>query len=573
MHLIVNLLKKSVILFIVLIFMPLVSSAQMLNWAAIQAGVGNVWVEDIEIDGEGNVYVTGNFKGAIDLDPGADELIYASNGGNDIFIQKLDLDGNLIWAYAIGGPNNDFADDLELTLTDRIVLTGSFRDSVDFNPGDDVYVMAVPLGVELVNSFVLELNTDGDFLWSKSYGGLSRAIANEMDLDDEGNIFSTGTFTGTVDLDPNAGIFDLTTIYDQAIYIQKLNNSGEFEWARKFDATDSSAPTAIEVNEEGEIYISGWFQGEFDSDPSAAEEIHVSSGIQDLFVIKLDASGELIWSRVFGADSWDSAHDMELTDSGNVIVTGTFSTAIDFGSGVGGFERESNGLTDIFALNLNSDGSTAWVSTYGGIDKDGAAAVTINSTGNIILVGRFSDTVDVVIEADVVSLKSKGLYDAVILSLDSEGVVYRAESYGGTILDSGRDVKVDADDQIYVCGYFIDRADLDPNEETVFEAISDGSMDTYVIKLTEVAGLEESNQLNRLWVYPNPTNGELNLELENYGANIAVKIYDVTGALVFKQSYFDQSLLQLNLANLADGHYYMEVSSAQIKSTISFVKH
>src|ERR1035437_9575750 len=140
---------------------------------------------------------------------------------------------------------------------------------------------------------LITLNSNAqNFLWAKSMGGTGNDIGYSIALDASGNVYTTGYFYGTVDFDPGAGTFNLTSAGNYALFISKLDASGNFVWAKQIGGTSSGAlGQFISLDASGNIYTTGCFFGTVDFDPGAGTSNLTSSSTNDIFVSKLDASG------------------------------------------------------------------------------------------------------------------------------------------------------------------------------------------------------------------------------------------------------------------------------------------
>ncbi|MBK6573597.1 MAG: SBBP repeat-containing protein [Saprospiraceae bacterium] len=124
--------------------------------------------KSISIDQSGNILISGHFQGTTDFDPGANVFPLSSAGSYDVFILKLDADGNFIWAKKIGGKLDDQCAAITTDSKNDVIVTGNFKDTVDFNPGSDIYNLK---DSGAGNVFVLKLNAEGEFIWAKSTVG------------------------------------------------------------------------------------------------------------------------------------------------------------------------------------------------------------------------------------------------------------------------------------------------------------------------------------------------------------------------------------------------------------------
>ena len=167
-----------------------------------------------------------------------------------------------------------------------------------------------------------------------------------MTVDASGNVYTTGFFSGTVDFDPGAGTFDLTSVGNNDVFIQKLDAVGDFIWAKAFGSVHLDNGYSIAVDTSGNVYATGYFQGTIDFDPGAGTFNLASAGNYDLFIQKLDASGNFVWAKAFGSTFDDRGYSMTLDASGNVYTTGYFSGTVDFDPGAATFNL--SGSFDVF---------------------------------------------------------------------------------------------------------------------------------------------------------------------------------------------------------------------------------
>lgn len=186
--------------------------------------------------------------------------------------------------------------------------------------------------------------------WAKNMGGTSSAGGNSIAIDAVGNIYTTGSFSGTADFDPGAGILILTASGDQDAFISKSDASGNFVWAIKIGGLYSDFGIGVAVDSLGNVYTTGSFGLTVDFDPGAGTSELTAVGGNDIFILKLDASGNFIWVKRVGGTSIDDNYALTLDKSGNIYLTGDYSGKADFDPGAGTYELQSVGDLDIFVL-------------------------------------------------------------------------------------------------------------------------------------------------------------------------------------------------------------------------------
>ena len=252
-------------------------------WALSFGDYSNDYGKGISIDPDNNVIVNGSFIGTIDFDPSS--AVHNVSGLNwSMFILKLDPSGAFIWAKSIGGADNIWPASVRTDFSGNVFTTGDYKGTIDFDPGASVFNL-VPNAYTDV--FVQKLNTNGDFVWAKSFGGYNHDKGKSIALDMEGNVYGTGVYYGTVDFDPGTGISEITAVDDREIYIQKLDSLGNFVWAKSIGGVGGDGGNAIAVGSNGSVFTTGFFSGVVDFNTSTSVLDLTSNGSGDVFVHKL----------------------------------------------------------------------------------------------------------------------------------------------------------------------------------------------------------------------------------------------------------------------------------------------
>jgi len=285
-----------------------------LEWAKDMGSLRREEGFDITTDFQGNVYTTGRFAGTVDFDPGLGifEMSSASLNGSstssDIFVQKLDANGNFIWAKQFGNISNDEGWGIAI------------------DPWNDIYIVG-SWGVRIV---VLKLNSNGSTIWTKTMNGGSSSTAKDIAIDYQGNIYLTGEFRGSqVDFNPNTGVFYMSggMANSSFVFIEKLSREGNFIWAKSIQGPFESVGESITIDNDGNVLLTGSFQGTGDFDPGP-NILSLSSGnVTSGFIQKLTPNGDLIWAKMLGGDVGTSINGRSIcTDaSNNMYIAGYYS--------------------------------------------------------------------------------------------------------------------------------------------------------------------------------------------------------------------------------------------------------
>jgi Secretion system C-terminal sorting domain/Beta-propeller repeat len=350
----------------------------------------------------------------------------------------------------------------------------------------------------LVITFLLcsnfQLNAQ-NFLWAKSLGGNKSDYSASIAIDGSNNVYTTGYFLGTADFNPGAGAANLISTGQSDIYISKLDASGNFLWAKRIGGNSYDDATGIAIDGSGNIYITGHFSGTVDFDPGAGTSNLTSTGDYDIFICKLDQSGNFLWAKRIGNNNGDYSWGIVIDAMDNSYITGQFFGTVDFNPGPGTANKSSSGSYDFFILKLDASGNYLWANSLGGLNPDVAYAVTVDAAGNVFTTGGFNGSVDFDPGAGAFTLSSSGSEDVFVLKLDAMGNFVWAKSFGGNNFDSANAIAVDALGNVYTLGTFEGTADFDPNA-TTFNITSSGFYDVFVSRLDNSGNLIWARNLN-----------------------------------------------------------------------------
>lgn len=345
------------------IFVQKLDSSGKLLWARSMGGTLWDGGTAVAVDSAGNVYTTGRFQDTVDFDPDPGTANLSSTGDTDIFVQKLDANGTLGWAWRMGGAISEYSTDISVDGEGNVYTTGEFYGTVDFDPSSDaLYLTSGGFG----DIFVQKLDDSGSLVWARSMGGTRQDYGHGIAVDGAGNVYTTGGFWGAVDFDPGAVALNLTSAGYWDIFVQKLDANGNIVWARSMGGATGEEGFGIVVDVLGNVYTTGRFEDTVDFDPGPGTLNLSSVGEQDIFVQKLDASGNSVWARTMGGASFDESYGIAVDGAGNVYTTGGFTGTADFDPGPGTANLTSAWDYDMFVLKLSGMGYR-----YHSADQDG----------------------------------------------------------------------------------------------------------------------------------------------------------------------------------------------------------
>ncbi len=568
-------------------------------WVKSIACIGNT----LDIDDSGNILIGGDFGGTVDFDPGTAVFNMTNNLPlyRDMFVLKLTNDGNFLWAKQIRslGAANYQQFGLETDASGNVFFAGNFTNSSDFDPG--------PAAVSLTSNgsddaFILKLNAQGDYQWVKQFGSTLSDKAFALEVDKQGNVFTTGSFSGTVDFDPNAGSFALTSPSAQrCAFISKLDGGGNFIYAKNFQSGES-AGQALSIDASNNLYISGLFYNTVDFDPGAGV-YNLTGGM--LFTAKLDANGGFLWAAGYPPTvaglNFETVYSTILVDQLNsVYFAGQFSGTVDFDPGAAVFpvSTAGYGIWNMFLHKLGPSAcsnSTSSVlnaqmcSSYllNGISYTSAgqfyqqltnaagcdSILTLNLTIAAVQTNLQQTSCSPVLWKGQ-SLSSSGTYrDTVRFSNGCDSITVLSLTINTKpVPNLGRDTAICLTDTIPLsAGTF---ASYLWNNGSTAPSINASPPGIYWVDVTAANGctardsisITKSGNCNACndpalveKIYPTPFNGRLMVSIKSSDCDFKMDVYNVLGQLLLKSYRLRPGINTINLNNLPAAVYFYRI--------------
>ncbi len=220
-------------------------------------GNGGDLIHRVLIDSTDCFFAVGIFTGTIDLDPGIGTFPSTSAGDDDIFFSKYDSSGTIQWGSRIGNAVGMNYVDAAVDQQGNLVVAGSYLSgTIDFDPGPGVFNGSAGNDGD---GFLVKINPIGNFIWAKFLQGTGTASITSVFCDRFGNVYSSGQLGNDTDFDPGAGLYNLDPVGQSAMFISKLDSSGNFEWAGISSGEYSDRSKALVVGQDGSIYSSGYY--------------------------------------------------------------------------------------------------------------------------------------------------------------------------------------------------------------------------------------------------------------------------------------------------------------------------
>ncbi|MCJ8155415.1 T9SS type A sorting domain-containing protein [Chryseobacterium sp. SSA4.19] len=568
-------------------------TAQTTKWAV---SIGDVYIDtasDVAIDATGNVYAVGYFKGVVDFNPGPiynpiNTLNPNQTKGN-LYCVKLDPNGNLIWVKQVGGvfQNDVSVVDQNLDRFPKIALDGAgnvyvsgiydYRVNFDTSSNSSFYL---PNTSTMYTSFqfVCKLTSNGGFVWAKQVGGndISNCRFNNMKVDTAGNVYMAGNFITTIDFDPGAGSFNMTSDNLSDIFFMKLDTNGDFVYAKQIGNTGNEQRLE-DLSVDGQnLYLTGAYSGTVDFNPgSEVNNLTSSSAASDIFVAKYSlADGSYQWAKTFGSPTgWDSGYAIDTDSNGNVYCTGTFRETVDFNpNSVAVNNLTSIGGLSTYILKLNSSGEFVWVRNFGakqGIYNYEAKSKDLSVNGDRVFVTGYYLVQMVDGNEQPLFSSTSGNYDISIIALTTDGDYFWGKGFGGQLEDRGLAIRFrkNTNDMVLVGQY---------KGLTDFSGITLGSgiisnYDGFILKMNfdNLLDVNETNKQNNITVYPNPTSDVININSKSKISKI--EIHSADGKLILSKDIQGISA-SVNINTLPSGVYFVNTLTGKENNYQKIIK-
>ena len=471
---------------------------------------------DVAIGEGGNVYVVGWFQGVVDFDPSPrlEERISISDPSSplevDAFVAKYTSSGTLIWVRTISGKGMQVLN--AVAFRDGTVFLGGSASGITSFEGRAAVKFDAGFGRD---AMVAACNVDGEFLWSLRMGDAENGgsgwddlrVEEVLDLatDAEGNLFATGVFTGTIDLNPLTGPTFWDTYLSAAdnegnrsrdLFVASYDHNGDFRWGFAVGDAGRDEGRAIGVAPDGSVYVAGFLSSAADFTPGDWTSYggYVGAGT-DGFLAKYDSNRGLYWVVGFGGLGDDRVAPGALAVVGpaggeSVLLGGEFAATADFAPGPSVAALASAGGQDGFVARYTRNGALQWVRAAAGAAGDDAInAVTASADGAILAGGRFVGAVSLAGAHGDLALHAGGTADAFAVELDASGEAVWGGAIGSVGGDEGPErvngVAWSSSGAALVVGAFVGAADLDLGAGTV-SATAKGAHDGFVA--TRAAG-------------------------------------------------------------------------------------
>ncbi len=422
---------------------PAIADAPDTLWTKTYGGTSGDYGESVQECASGGFIITG--------------MTYSFGTGScDVYFIRTNANGDTLWTKTYGGTSSEWGSSVQECAGGDFIIVGETK---SFGTGNyDVYL--------------IRTNADGDTLWTKTYGGTDYDYGYSVQECAGGGFIIAGE-TSSFGADSSD------------VYLIRTNTDGDTLWTKTYGGTGDDYGSSVQECAGGGFIIAGQTRS-------------FGAGSRDVYLIRTDANGAPLWTKTYGGTSDDYGSSVQECAGGGFIIAG-----ITYSFGAGSF--------DIYLIRTDADGDTLWTRTYGGTSYDKGKSVQECADRGFIIAGYTTSF-------------GAGGYDVYLIKTDANGALLWTRTYGGTGDDYGYSVQECAGGGFIIAGKTI--------------SFGDGSMDVYLIRISETGVEEETGNRHKaigisLEVYPNPSFGNA---LIKYGvtekADISLGLYDISGRLV-----------------------------------------
>lgn len=505
------------------------------------------------------------------------------------------------FSWADNGGNGSFSEgnvNISSTGDGYIYMSGDFEGNAKFGPvtfnsngGKDV--------------FFAKMSEAGEMLWVKTFGGTEDEFVTGIETDDESNIIISGAFYGTT----NIGTETFVSAGSQDLFIAKFNSDGDFIWANNLSSGMTAYLKAMDVDSNGNIFITGKF---YDALMAGTSAIY-SRGGSDFYIAMYDPDGNLQWLEQGGSTGTDDAISIASGNGGDLYVTGSFYEQTQLGDSL----FFTSHPTGVFLAKYNTNSGFEWAGIIDGTNLSAESRVTVSADNGIYMAGNFSEEVTFGSQTFVAGEFNLDIY---ITRYTTDGNLEWARHGGSNASDDVVAIATDQNNNLYLAGHYL--LDINFGNVNLTYTLCCGSSEIYIVKFDnkgtaewgkQVSGVRarindiehlssgklgfaglfqqevaldslnleattENNDYfgvlemenithvdqiayyNSVLIYPNPASGEVFLKPETATSGLTAVFYDNTGRLVKEVFLPGPSDIKIDISGLAPGLYQLVIT-------------
>ncbi|MBK6948817.1 MAG: carboxypeptidase regulatory-like domain-containing protein [Haliscomenobacter sp.] len=371
------------------LFLSKLDSSGAFQWARSIDGASGTLSAALATDTNGNSILAGGFSGSIRIQNGVGVTPVSGEGGNPgVFFASFSSQGLLNWVKSISGNGLVSVTDVELDSAGNYTVAGTINGVLDFDPGPLENTLSSPGGN---NVFLARYDRLGNLLWARKFGGSASISGVQLALDEKGNSFVSGSFSGGLEageggsltfLNSNSGSFD-------GFYC-RFDSQGNFAWIRGIGGPGVDQVFDLAVTPSNTLCITGAAFPGADVDPGPEQAILPNAGFFDAFLAGYDLEGNYLFSQNFGGPGIEYGQNLTAAPDGTLYLGGVFTSGADVDPGPEKYTLNSTfGTLDLFLLQLDHMGNLKAVAQAGGLGSEWSNALALAPNRTVYLAGYF----------------------------------------------------------------------------------------------------------------------------------------------------------------------------------------
>lgn len=539
-----------------------ISLAQNWDWVSSAGGTGSDKGLDIDIDRYGNQYVCGYYNSG----SSSGDVSFGAQGapldfGKEGFLAKIDSNGTWQWVRgAMGGWDERALGMCVDNVNDFVYVTGTCWYNTGF--GSCSGAVYPGSGDEI---FLGKFDLNGTCQWLIGAGSSNDDHGYDVVTDKLGNVYLTGFISNPYSSGMSVGTFGTINVpitpYDSLGFVAKVSPAGIFQWVKTFEATDGERDNRIAIDTTGNIYVTGGFRGV----KPFGTFTGTSNGGRDIFVIKYDSSGNLLWLRTAGGLLDDRGNSVAIDAHQDVYITGELRDIVVFGTDTVNNNGGPNGR-DVFVAKLTPSGSWVWAKKAGSTNgSDRGNRIIANKQDLLFVTGQFKG--DASFGAADTLINVADSVQIYVAAIDTTGKWQWAIQAGSTIEDRGNGIAIDENCNIYTTGYYELTAAFGSSTIT-----AEGRKDIFVAKIPSACiynnvGISDNKPFEQIRYYPNPSSGNVTIELGMFVEDVTVQVHNIIGQTLQTHKYQSANKMDISIDG-ANGIYFVHLITKKGESMV-----
>lgn len=435
-------------------------------WGVGGEGSGSSNLQSIAVSPDESVMANGDYSGFVDFDIGTGSVDYHLSsplGFSDGFGSILTPTGTYQATDTIR-INQSSGDAYVLAATSDNAGNkyhgGLISRNAIFNPNGTANLVTLS-GSQ--SGFFSRYNADGSYAWTKVLEGDYSTIIS-MEFSTTGELYISGSFDGTVDFDPGAGVDNLSSGGSWNAFVSRYAADGSYLETVILQSANSVVFYSMALDQDNNVYLGGWYEGTVDFDPGPGVDSRTSDpNANDMFFSKYSYDLRHQWTHAYGGPDYEIVSSIATYSDTTVCIGGYYYDTVDFDPEAGVDTITSAGDQDIFLSCFGSDGSYRWTRSIGGVDYDESEAIAIGSNQLLYIAGSFSQTANFSTPGSPLEKTSAGGSDIFIATYDLNGTLQGVHTLGGSGWDSANAMVLDANhESIFIGGTYSASFDFNP---------------------------------------------------------------------------------------------------------------